>query len=73
MIKRLLKLEECCFMFPNENHSKYYSIFVKDGIAKLSINNTWKEIKIFDDGFTNLIEVCEMLIGQYERKGKKNE
>lgn len=58
MIK-LLKIDDCYFYFPDKNKN-YHLISIKNG--KIYCNNRWKEIKLYDDKRTNLIDICEMLV-----------
>lgn len=59
MIKRLLKIDDCHFSFPDRD-GNYYPIDIKNGKAYCC--GCWKEVKLYNDGSTDLINVCEMLV-----------
>ncbi len=65
MIKKLLKIDDCKFHFPNSKGDRYYLIEIKDG--KVYCGNHWKEVKLYSDGTTDLISICEMLIAHKEK------
>lgn len=59
MIKKLLKIDDCFFYFPGRD-GNYYCIDIKD--SKVYCGGRWKEVKLYEDGCTDLIDVCEMLV-----------
>lgn len=58
-MRRDLKIEDCWFFFPGEN-GRYYRIEIRNGNAYCG--NRWKEIKLYPDGHTDLMNICEMLV-----------
>lgn len=59
MIKGLLRIDNCHFPFPGKD-GNYYTIKIID--SKAYCGGHWKEVKLYDDGSTDLIYVCEMLV-----------
>lgn len=58
-MRRILKIDDCWFFFLGKD-GNYYRIEIRGG--KAYCGNRWKEIKLYDDGHTDLTDVCEMLI-----------
>jgi len=58
-MRRILKIDDCWFFFPGKD-GMYYRIEIKNGNAYCGCH--WKEIKLYDDGHTDMINVCEMLV-----------
>lgn len=58
-MRRTLKIDDCWFFFPDKN-GMYYRIEIQNGIAYCG--GRWKEIKLYDDGHTDMIHVCEILV-----------
>lgn len=58
-MKRILKIDDCWFFFP-DGDGMYYRIEIRNGNAYCG--QRWKEIKLYEDGSTDLMDVCEMLV-----------
>lgn len=57
-IKRFdLFTEDCHFYYPYKD--KYILVEIKDN--KIYVNNHWKEIRLYKDGFTNFMDSINMM------------
>lgn len=63
MAFNLLKTQEVYFYYPDKERKNYHRMELKNGMLKDLYNNHWKEVKVFNDGFTDLIMTCELLVG----------
>lgn len=70
MIKRLLKIDDCHFYFLDRD-GNYHLVEIRNNIVHC--NGRWKEVKLYDDGSTDLIYVCEMLANLCIEEKHQNE
>lgn len=67
MNRKLLRIDDCHFNFP-DRHGNYYTVDIKD--SKVLCGGHWKEIKLYDDGSTDLIQVCRMFVNYASKQDR---